>query len=125
MKMKPRNAKVSGLPTPRLLRSTAAQRPNSIKRKRCDRPRALRLGYEPRLKREGIQNWRMPPTAAGMSRHGARLREDGAGPRGEEAITGLPSSATQLERIGSSRTCSATFGESNFDQAITRSFMTV
>jgi hypothetical protein len=27
-----------------------------IVRKRCDRPRALRLGYEPRLKREGIQN---------------------------------------------------------------------
>ena len=32
MKVKPKNAKVSGLPSPRRLRSTAAKRPNSIRR---------------------------------------------------------------------------------------------
>src|ERR1700736_6121137 len=32
MKVKPRNAKVSGFPSPRSLRSFAAKRPNSIKR---------------------------------------------------------------------------------------------
>jgi hypothetical protein len=32
MKLKPKNVKVSGLPSPRRLRSTAAKRPNSIRR---------------------------------------------------------------------------------------------
>jgi hypothetical protein len=86
MKVKPKKAKVSGLPTPRFLRSTAAWRPNSIKRVLSGWPgelrRLLRPGGIATLTVHGRHAFQMfldglPPGSPARSTHAANFHTQG------------------------------------------------
>ena len=87
-------------------------------------PGVARAGYDPRLKREGIQNCRMASTMRGMSRQAVFAKASVLSPRSEGGRTGRPAASVQWNRIGSNKPCSTTPGASMRDQSFKRSFTT-